>query len=644
MKSHKIKSFLSIKGKLLIFAFCISLIPIITITTLYYFSARSNLEREILEKLKAVAESKRLHIRSLMEAGATRVKNFSSDGYIRKRFELITREKTPRRRTVEHLNRYLSKNKKELYEHIDEIILLDKHGYVISSTNENLMDTNMSSLAVFQHGIKGKYADTFIGEAHYSPHIGANCILISAPVVSRQGELIGIIINAYNLAFLNDVTTDSTGMGKTGEVYLVNRDKVMLTESRFIENAPLKEIVDTEPIRTIIQRGKDTVGIYNNYNGVPVVGVSLNIPEYGWILSSEIGKSEAFAPLRLLGMVALILGVMGIVTVTSVGLIFAISTSRPIRTLTDATQRLAGGELDHRVKINRTDEIGDLALNFNTMADELRREIYEHRRTEKALIELNENLQQEVTARKRIEGELRRQHDHLEQVTVQLTATNKELEAFCYSVSHDLRSPLRSMDGFSRAILDDYADKLDATGKNYLERICSASQRMGQLIDDLLDLSRITRVEMNKKAVNLSTLARTIVTELREKQPERKAEFSITDGLAVKGDPQLLKIVLDNLFDNAWKFTKKCPQAKIEFSSTQYNGKPTFFIRDNGVGFDMAYFDKLFNAFQRLHSALEYEGTGIGLATVQRIIHRHGGNIWAESTVGKGATFYFTLS
>ncbi|HIH22218.1 TPA: PAS domain S-box protein [Candidatus Micrarchaeota archaeon] len=250
----------------------------------------------------------------------------------------------------------------------------------------------------------------------------------------------------------------------------------------------------------------------------------------------------------------------------------------------------------------------------------------------------------DVTERKRAEEELRKQRDHLEYLTSQLTVSNKELEAFCYSVSHDLRAPLRSINGFCKALMDDYPDKLDTQGKNYLQRVNAASQRMGQLIDDLLNLSRITRSEMHRKTVDLSALAKKIATELQEAQPERQAEFIIAEKLIAYGDPQLLRIALTNLLGNAWKFTRKRPRARIELGVTKHDGKPVYFVRDDGDGFDMAFVNKLFGAFQRLHSTTEFEGTGIGLATVQRIIHRHGGQIWAEGAVDQGATFYFTFT
>ncbi len=266
------------------------------------------------------------------------------------------------------------------------------------------------------------------------------------------------------------------------------------------------------------------------------------------------------------------------------------------------------------------------------------------------------------TERRRARDELRRLNHALESRAVDRTAelvvvnralqdsireldsTNRELEAFSYSVSHDLRSPLRAIDGFSQELLNRYSDKLDDKGVHYLRRIRAGTGRMGQLIDDLLKLSRVTRTEMQRVPVDLTALAEGVAAELREREPERTVHFTASPGLTAECDPALVQVVLENLLGNAWKFSAKNPTATVTFGQTEVAGRPAFVVRDDGAGFDVAFADKMFGAFQRLHSDRQFTGTGIGLATVQRIVRRHGGEVWAEGAVGRGAAFFFTLA
>ena len=225
----------------------------------------------------------------------------------------------------------------------------------------------------------------------------------------------------------------------------------------------------------------------------------------------------------------------------------------------------------------------------------------------------------------------------------ELERKNRELEAFSYSVSHDLRAPLRSIDGFSRLLLEDRSDNLDAKGRDYLRRVCESAKRMGELIDDLLLLSRVGRAELTRGQIDISCIAQAVFEELKRKDTERRLQVRIAEELFAEADGRLVRVALDNLLGNAWKFTAKAPEPRIEVGVEQKKGGAVFFVRDNGAGFDMTYAENLFRPFQRLHEESDFPGTGIGLATVHRIIDRHGGRIWAEGRVGEGAVFYFTL-
>lgn len=292
--------------------------------------------------------------------------------------------------------------------------------------------------------------------------------------------------------------------------------------------------------------------------------------------------------------------IFSIVTI-SVSILIIRSIFQPLSRLQEGTGIIGGGNLDHRVDIRSYDEINQLTDAFNQMTQKLKER------------------------------------------TLHLESAIMELEDFAYSSSHDLRTPLRAVDGFSKALLEDYGNDMDGTEKDYLNRVRAAAQKMSDIIDAMLNLSLITRRDINLMSVDLSGMARKIADELKEGQPERNVEFLIEDGVTGMGDPGLLDILLSNLLGNAWKFTSKHPSARIEFGKTQIEGKTVYFVRDDGAGFDMTYVGKLFRPFERLHKEAEFPGTGIGLASVKRIIHRHKGTIWATGAEEKGATFYFTL-
>lgn len=335
-------------------------------------------------------------------------------------------------------------------------------------------------------------------------------------------------------------------------------------------------------------------------------------------------NSRLFDYLRVVLIVFLI--VMGIAYLLSTLLQRFIS--EPVLQLTELANHVALDK-DYTIQhiASRKDEIGVLIDAFLEMLKQIEYRQSERDKAEAKLRQHQESLEDIISARTR-----------------KLQMVIRELEAFSYSVSHDLRSPLRAIDGFSLIILEDYRDALDEHAIDLLKRVRASSQHMGHLIDDLLKLSRMTRSELSIQEVDLSELVRDIFEHYKSRYPERQVSVSIQEHILVDADRNLLRIAMENLFGNAWKYTSTNAAARIEFGQTVENKETVFYLKDNGVGFNMDYAKKLFQPFQRLHDASEFEGTGIGLATVARVIHRHDGEIWAESEIGVGATFYFTLN
>ncbi len=292
--------------------------------------------------------------------------------------------------------------------------------------------------------------------------------------------------------------------------------------------------------------------------------------------------------------------------------------SRPLETLADTMHEARTGHWTEPGLLDGPLEIREIGESYRALMETLRLR-------EEQLRNFNQDLEERIRQR-----------------TQALEAANKELEAFSYSASHDLRAPLRAIDGFGKALLEDYGPTLDPMAQNYLRRMCDAAQRMSELIDNLLKLSRVTRYEMQVASIDMSELAEAIAAQMREQYPDREVDFRVAPGMQVRADPNLLRIALDNLIGNAWKYTSRVATPQVVFDKIDIDHKTVYVLRDNGAGFDMRFADKLFGAFQRLHGK-EFEGTGIGLAIVQRILIRHGGRIWAEAQIDKGASFYFTL-
>ncbi len=597
--------FRSIKTRLLVFILCISLIPIAAISTIYYLNARKALKAHTLTWMKEIAEARRSHVLAFMDSKKGRTVDFSSDGFIRDSLEKINNNEE-KQETAINLSRHLSVNKKPLDPYIISIAVVNLRGKVIASTDKKWIGEDISNREVFTPTVKGKSRSrAYVGRPHYIPEFDKKCIFIHARLTSKDsGKPIGLIFNVFDLAILSNITAGRTSMSKTGEVYIVDSNKMMITESRFIENAPLEVMVDTEPVRKAITSGEEMIGIYTDYRGVPIVGASVYIPENGWTLLSEIDKSEAFAPLRFLGIVALSVGLISAALTSVLGVFFAVSTSKPIKLLTGAAEKFADGNLDYRAKINQKDEIGQLAQSFNTMA---------------------ENLQKR---------------------TEELSRSNKELDDFAYTASHDLKEPLRGIHNFSSFLIEDYEDKLDDEGKHKLHTLMKLSKHLEELINNLLYYSRIGRTQEAFMETDLNHIVEEVKEVLGIIIEEQGIDMRIPVSLpSVYCDKTRIKDIFSNLITNSIKYNdKEGKWIEIGYMKDKHQGGYTFYVRDNGIGIKEKYTETIFGIFKRLHERDEYGGgTGAGLAIAKKIVEFHGGKVWVESTPGQGTTFYFTL-
>jgi signal transduction histidine kinase len=492
-------------------------------------------------------------------------------------------------------------------EYYENIYLIDNNGVIYLQAKEGGF---LASDA--QNGFHARGSNGFsicIRDFGYGPHL-----YVCGPLILRD-ESLGVIVFEKNTDVLGRITEASCVSHHSEETVLAFRGSN--GEARFFSklkfgNATTTVVPPDELNVPMIQALKgNEVTLINqpDYHGVPVLAATRYIEAADIGLVTKIDVSEAYTPIYEVRNRILLIGSITLIVIVVFSYFFSRGLSQPIVKLKEEVEKVGHGELYVSEVTHTGDEIGALGSSFMEMVEHLRSAF-----------------------------------DQIKQKNQQLESLNKELEAFSYSVSHDLRAPLRSIDGFSKILLEDYDDKLDDTGRDHLHRVRVATQRMSQLIDDMLALSRITQMSMRIQDIDLSKLAQTIADEYTRREPGRTVEWRIQQGLTAKGDEALLKIAITNLMDNAWKFTSRKEKATIEIGSAEVDGEKAFYIRDDGAGFDMQYVHKLFTPFQRLHTTDIFPGTGIGLAIVQRVINRHSGRVWAEGEEGKGSTFYFTIT
>jgi len=580
------------------------------------------IKHQIYNQLESIAKARAFHIETYLHTERNLVLNLSESVVIKKLLELNIKNRNYNDRLKDVITRL--KNTKKINEDIYEIFITDTKGVIVAANIEERIGLDRSDALYFINGKKGVY----VKDPHYSRYNKTQqSLAVSAPVYQDiTNILLGVVIIRIKLDHLDKITTDVTGLGETGEIFLLNKDLYMISPSRFIKDTFLKQKMNTPESRECWKISgeeeeikRKELDVYEDYRGKIVIGTHYKIEGMDWCLMSEINRKEAFAPIFKLTIITILF--FAIVLVLS--LIFSVLISKtiinPITKMHRGSEEIIKGNLDYKIGIKQKDEIGQLSQAFDEMTLNLK------------------------TSKEKIEKYSEHLEELVKQRTNELQIANKELEAFAYSVSHDLRAPLRHIYGFSELLGKRISNTLDKKSLKQLHNITDAAEKMGTLIDDLLAFSRIGRTEMHKTMFDLEQIIKKVKEEMEPEIKGRKIIWKIGRFPKVYGDPSLLQQVLINLVSNSVKFTSKRKEAKIEIGSQIKEKEYIFYVRDNGVGFDMQYKEKLFNVFQRLHTKEEFEGTGIGLANVHRIISRHGGRVWAESTLGEGAAFYFTL-
>ena len=617
---------MKIRTKLGLTYLVFSLLLLTFISVIYYNYTKSVLEKEVLEHLRSVSAIQQHRIEDMVEQNLERVRLVSSRTQLR--IGLNNYLKTSDHQHLDKISRDIDDALRSVSS-FEIISILDIDGNILTSSQPQRVGHNYNSYDFFKESLKRNTAEYFFLDSENQLKI-----YLAGPLTINE-EVIGMILIESDVNNMISSLNDYSGLGQTGETVLGRKNQVtknidFLAPLRFDKFAALRRHIPftnkNTPIVNAILNKSQVYTEARDYRNQNVLASTRYINRTGWGLVVKIDKTEAFSPITdfISYLLIVISGVLFIVILVSYVLTNIIS--KPLLTLTSVARRIDQGDLTHRAMLNSTDEIGALACTFNNMTDNLLASQHDLKKINKELSAHRDDLEDLVLKR-----------------TNELEVINKELEAFAYSVSHDLRSPLRSIEGFSHILQEKYVNVLDKKGVETFQRICNATERMDRLIDDILNLSRVNRGTFLKDKVNLTNLVKLSLAELEPGPDDTNSDIRIQDDLVVYADECLMQLLVDNLVFNAWKYSSKSECIKIEFGVNIVNEEKVFFVKDNGIGFDMAYYKKLFQPFQRLVADAEYKGTGIGLATAARVIQRHNGKIWAESQPGQGAIFYFTI-
>lgn len=561
-----------------------------------YQAERAHVLQAELEVAEGVAATFAAYIRDVQRQGATLGHASAAIG--------------PRR--TEEASRLLNAADVQ-YASVDGIYWTAPDGRILASSLPQAIGTSLGDRPYMRDIVDGK--PWVISELLPTGRISGRPVFVIANGIRGQGgQLLGVMVMSIDPMQLGKLLLTQDRPGDATLTIFDHRGTLVYrrpeVELTWEERSRWRK---EDPLLAQALKGENAAGETH-----PVIartlsfGARVPIGEFGWVAGTTRPVETATAPIRKALIWDVLFSALVIATALGLATLIGRSIASPLRYLEDDVRAFGEGDLSHRAVLSGPREITQVATVFNRMADEL------------------QAYQQSL-------------EDRVRERTAELEASNRELESFSYTVAHDLRSPLRALEGFSRYLLRHYQENVDERGKDYLNRINAAAQRMGRLIDDLLKMARISRETIRPEEIDLSMMAADIAADMQKREPQRMVEMKIASGLIVRGDRELLQVALSHLLENAWKFTGTKEHARITFDVTHDKGQNVYFVQDNGIGFDMAYADKLFLPFHRLQLEEIYSGTGMGLAIVQRIIARHGGRVWAEGREGQGATFYFTL-
>jgi len=621
---------LKIGPKLVIIFLLISGIPLLLSSILSYSFTKIQLRQRTSATLQAVNDSRAAHIHHLIQLRQEQAKEVAGAAILRQLQEsgvndpgIIADIQDDIDSTFFDLKAAPASN----YSHIDKktditsIGIFDVHGNMLANTDRQLIGQRLP----FEY-LQSIYKQrTYFRGLEKDPQTAEKYLSHFEEIRNWKSDLIvGAVELRTGANILDEILTARDGLGKSGETYLVDAQHRMITPSRFVKDAVLNQKVDTANVQACFQK-KNSPVIYRNYLGYPVLGVSRYLADENWCLIAEIGTAEAFAPVRQLRNRTIILGLIMVALIVVLAYWASGMFNKPLLRLYGAAQEVARGNYDVNVPVDRTDEVGELTQAFNDMTGNLAAVTKELEKKNKALFQ-----HLAVTTRQKKE----------------LKEVNQELDSFVYTASHDLRAPLRGIASFATFLEEDYKDKLDEQGKEYLNEIRKGATKMNELIEDLLLLSRISRIKNPYENVNMQELLDGVLERVKFDIQKNNVEV-VRENILPTACCDRIKIaeVFYNLINNAIKFSsknnKERPQIVVGYFSEAHYHK--FFVRDNGIGIDPKYHQQVFGIFKRLHTDKEYEGTGAGLSIVKRVIDDHGGEISIESQVGQGATFFFTI-